>query len=479
VAAIPRVIVLGGGLAGLAAAIRLAEAGCEVEVLEKRPVLGGRASSFLPPGGAEPIDNCQHVLLGCCTNLLDFFRRAGTADRFRFYNRFLFLGPGGLSSVGAAPLPAPLHLLPSLLAFRDLAWRDVWAIARAMLAILRLGDAPPPSQANESTDESSEETMLDWLHRQRQTPRAIEYFWRAVLTSALNEDLERLSSPHAFHVFWDAFLLNRRGYRMGVPTASLSDLYSGETLSNKCRLTRGVAVDRIEVSDHRITRLALQNGEKREADYYISAVPPDALARLLPAPVLAEWPALERLAHLEWSPITGIHFWFDRPISDLEHIAILGRTVQWLFNKDAITRRMGKSSDGNYVQFVVSASRSLITLRRDEIVAKVLEEVHELFPPSRDARLLKSVVVKETESTISFPPGTDALRPGPESPLANLFLAGDWTATGWPPTMEGAVRSGYRAAERVAAATGGSQQFLVPDLPTDPLVRLLHRLMKR
>ena len=476
-AAIPRVIVLGGGLAGLAAALPLAEAGCEVEVLEKRPVLGGRASSFLPPGGAEPIDNCQHVLLGCCTNLLDFFRRAGTAGHLRFYNHFLFLGPGGVSSVGSAPLPAPLHLVPSLAAFRDLSWLDVWGIGRAMMVILRQGGAP----ANRAAAESPEETMLHWLERQRQTPRAIENFWRAVLTSALNEDLERLSARHAFHVFWDAFLRNRRGYRMGIPTTSLSALYSGETLSRTCRLTRGTAVDRIEVhagaAGQRITRVVLQNGEEREADYYISAVPPDALARLLPAAVLAEWPAIERLAHLEWSPITGIHLWFDRPISDLEHTAILGRTVQWLFNKDAITGRTPESSDGHYVQFVVSASRSLTTLHRDEIVARVLDEVHELFPSSRDARLLKAVVVKETESTISFPPGTDALRPGAESPLANLFLAGDWTATGWPPTMEGAVRSGYRAAERIAAAAGSPQQFLVPDLPTEPLVRLLRRLI--
>jgi zeta-carotene desaturase len=465
VAAIPHVIILGGGLAGLAAAIRLAEAGCDVEVLEKRPVLGGRASSFLPPGGAEPIDNCQHVLLGCCTNLLDFFSRAGTADQFRFYNRFLFLGPGGVSAIGASSLPAPLHLLPSLMSFRDLTWRDRWAIARAMLVILR------------NRDTQTDETMLDWLQRQRQTPRAIEHFWRAVLTSALNEDLERLSCRHAFHVFWEGFLRNRRGYRMGVPTTSLGDLYSSELLKQKCRVCLGTAVSRLTVSGNRIQAVALQNGEERTADFYISALPPDALARLLPAPVRADWPALERLAQLEWSPITGIHLWFDRPITELEHTAILGRTVQWLFNKDAITgqteKRSEKSSEGHYVQFVVSASRSLMTLRREEIIERVLGEIRELFPASRDAKLLKAVVVKEAESTISFPPGSEALRPGAESPLANLFLAGDWTATGWPPTMEGAVRSGYRAAEFVTAAAGNPQQFLVPDLPSDPLARWL------
>ncbi|MGH9783263.1 MAG: hydroxysqualene dehydroxylase HpnE [Terriglobia bacterium] len=462
-AAIPHVIILGGGLAGLAAAIRLAEAGCDVEVLEKRPVLGGRASSFLPPGGAEPIDNCQHVLLGCCTNLLDFFRRAGTADHFRFYNRFLFLGTRGVSEVGSSLLPAPFHLLPSLVSFQDLTWRDRWAIARAMFAILRNGDT--------QADEPSDGSMLDWLRRQRQAPQAIEHFWRAILTSALNEDLERLSRRHAFHVFWEAFLRNRRGYRMGVPTTSLGDLYASERLRQMCRVSLGTPVARLVVSENRVRAIALPNGEERSADFYISAVPPDALARLLPAPFLAQWPALKRLAQLEWSPITGIHLWFDRPITDLEHAAILGRTVQWLFNKNAIARRTGPSSEGHYVQFVVSASRSLMTLRRDEIIERVLGEIRELFPASRDAKLLKAVVVKEAESTISFPPGSEALRPGAESPLENLFLAGDWTATGWPPTMEGAVRSGYRAAERITAAAGNPQQFVVPDLPTDFLAR--------
>lgn len=466
-AAIPRVIVLGGGLAGLAAAIRLAEAQWEVDLLEKRRVLGGRASSFLPPGGAEAIDNCQHVLLGCCTNLLDFFRRTGTANHFRFYKRFLFLGPKGVSAVGASALPAPFHLLPSLLFFRDLTWRDRWAIARAMLVILRAGE----SQADEP--------MLSWLQRQRQTPQAIEHFWRAVLTSALNEDLERLSCRHAFLVFWEAFLRNRQGYRMGVPTTSLSELYSSEILSQKCRVSLGTQVARLEVSQDRIEKICLQNGEERTADFYISALPPDALANLLPPPFLSEWPDLRKLAQLEWSPITGIHLWFDRPITELHHTAVLGRTIQWLFNKSAIGAGARATAEGYYVQLVTSASRSLMTLRREEILERVLGELRELFPASREAKLLKAVVVKEAESTISFPPGFEAIRPGPETPLANLFLAGDWTANGWPPTMEGAVRSGYRAAERVTAAAGNPQQFLQPDLPSDPLARLIGRWRNR
>jgi squalene-associated FAD-dependent desaturase len=470
VAAIPRVIILGGGLAGLAAAACLAEARFEVEVLEKRPVLGGRASSFFPPGETERIDNCQHVLLGCCTNLLDFFRRTGTLDRFRFYNSFLFLGPRGASTMSASALPAPLHLLPSLLRFRDLGWRDRWAVARAMRAMLRLGEPAP------------DEVMLDWLQRQRQTSTAIENFWRVVLTSALNEDLERLSSRHAFKVFRDAFLRNRQGYRMGVPATSLSDLYSSNILSEKCSLRLGTSAAALEFSDGQVSRLRLRDGEEKTADYYISTVLPDAFSNLLPGAIGEEWPEIKDLGKLEWSPITGIHLWFDRPITELEHAAIVGRTIQWVFNRSAIgirepgAKKSGEASPApQYIQLVVSASRALIPLRRDEVLELSLRELGELFPRSREAKLLNAVVVKESKATLSLQPGLDPLRLGPETPFRNLYLAGDWTATGWPFTMEGAVRSGYRAAELVAEASGRPQHFLQPDLPVAPLVRLLGR----
>ncbi|MBI1955878.1 MAG: FAD-dependent oxidoreductase [Acidobacteria bacterium] len=476
-AATARVIILGGGLAGLAAAVRLAEAEYDVELLEKRSVLGGRASSFLPPGEAEPIDNCQHVLLGCCTNLLDFFRRVGNASQFRFYNRFLFLGPQGLSFISASALPAPLHLFPSLLRFRDLDWRDRWAIMRAMGAILRCRE-PLPDQP-----------LLDWLRQRRQTPRAIEFFWRAVLVSALNEDLEQLSTRPAFQVFRESFLRNRSGYRMGVPTISLSDLYSSELLREKCELRLGTHVAELKISDQRIAAVRLLNGEESTADFYISALPPDALAALLPEGFASEWPRIAGLAALEWSPITGIHLWFDQPVTDLHHAAVLGRTIQWVFNKSALTgqsepvaQSLGSSnsaawnpSRAGYIQLVVSASRTLVPMRREEILELSLAELRQLFPLARQAKLLKAVVVKETKATLSIPPGADVLRPGPETPFRNLFLAGDWTATGWPPTMEGAVRSGYRAAEELTRAAGRPQQFLQPDLPTDPLVRFLSR----
>jgi squalene-associated FAD-dependent desaturase len=463
VAAIPRVTILGGGLAGLGAAACLAEAGFEVEILDKRPVLGGRASSFFPPGETERIDNCQHVLLGCCTNLIDFFRRTGTLGAFRFYNSFLFLGPRGASHMAASLLPEPLHLLPSLLRFKDLGWRDRWSIIRAMRSILRQGDSPP------------DEPLIDWLRRERQTGPAIENFWRVVLTSALNEDLERVSSRHAFQVFLDGFLKNRRGYRMGVPAIPLSDLYSSKILSERCSLRLGVNASELELEGRKIGCVRLREGGESVADYYISTVPPDALRHLLPDTLGELWPELDRLDGLDWSPITGIHLWFDRPVTSLEHAAIVGRTIQWMFNRSAIGGQAEKPSGPQYMQLVISASRSLMNMRREELLELALRELRELFPKTGQATLLKAVVVRESKATLSPQPGIDALRLGARTPFANLFLAGDWTLTGWPFTMEGAVRSGYRAAELVTEAAGQARTFLQPDLPTAPLVRFLKR----
>ena len=458
-----RVAILGGGLAGLAAALRLGESGYEVELFEKRPVLGGRASSFVPPGETVPIDNCQHVLLGCCTNLLDFFRRAGVADRFRFYNRYVFMGAGNASTLGAAPLPAPLHLLPSLLRFRGLGWGDRWAIVRAMWTILRTPSPLP------------DEPLLAWLERHGQSAAARENFWRVILTSALNEDLERLSTRAAFHVFLDAFLRNRRGYRMGVPTVPLSELYSGRMLGEKCVLRLATPVVGVNVTGHRFQSLRLQDGEEKASDYLVSALPCDAFSNLLSEEQRAHWPEMPHWTALEWSPITGIHLWFDRPVMDLDHVTVFGRTIQWVFNKSAVASGNATSANHQYIQLVISASRSLMTLRREEVLELVLRELAEILPRSKEAQLQRAVVVKETKATLSFPPGFDSQRPGPDTPFANLFLAGDWTATGWPPTMESAVRSGYRAAERVTEAAGKPEKFLVPDLPVDPLARLLQR----
>jgi zeta-carotene desaturase len=183
------------------------------------------------------------------------------------------------------------------------------------------------------------------------------------------------------------------------------------------------------------------------ADYYISALPFERLRPLLPDLPIA-WDQFEH------SPITGIHLWFDRPVTDLPHATLLDRTIQWMFNK----------SEGRYIQVVVSASRTLLETPRNQIIDDAVRELAEFFPLVKDARLEKAHVIKEVRATFSAKPGMEPLRPVSATPLKNFFLAGDWTRSGWPATMEGAVRSGYLAAEAVAAAAGTPRQFLLPDI---------------
>src|SRR5579871_5641963 len=427
----PKVLIAGGGLAGLSAAAALGGAGFEVDLFEARPFLGGRASSFPVPASAdeeaETIDNCQHILLRCCVNLLDFYERMGVRDRIKFY----FLEPGGrLSILKRGRLPAPFHFTGSFLRMHCLSRADKMKIARAFLAMRR------ERTRRKDLDRIS---MLDWLLQKRQTPHAIDRFWRQILVSAVNEDLEHMAATHGFQVFWLGFLARADSHEMGVPSVPLSELYNAgawKRLGN-VRLHFRTPVERIDETGFTV------GGEVRAADHYICALPFERLEGLgLAAP------------KFEHSPITGVHLWFDREVTTLPHATLLDRTMQWMFNKDS----------GKYLQLVVSASRDLTPLSRAEIIEIAIGDLRLYFPRVREAKLLKAHVIKEQRATFSAAPETECLRPTPESALPKAFLAGDWIRTGWPATMEGAVRSGYLAAEGVAQASGKPARFLVPDL---------------
>jgi len=208
-------------------------------------------------------------------------------------------------------------------------------------------------------------------------------------------------------------------------------------------------------------------------DYLVVALPFDALDRVLPQAAESE-PLREKISHFENSPITGIHLWFDRQISDLDHAVLLDRTIQWMFHKSRLQpiRTQTANAAGSYIELVVSSSKTLIEKSRSEIVDLALAEVREFFPGARPANLVKSTVIKEVNATYSPRPGIDVHPPGTITAWPRVFLAGDWTATGWPATMEGAVRSGYLAAEDLARAAGQSQRFISPDLPASGLMRL-------
>jgi len=423
----------------MAAAAALGEAGFQVELFEARPFLGGRAASYGYPtaGGVETIDNCQHILLRCCVNLLDFYRRLGVANRIRFYREFHFLEPGGRRSrLAPGVLPPPAHFAGSFFRLKFLSWSDKMAVARGLRAILQ-GSASP---------ELDSLTMAQWLASQGQPRRAVDRFWRPILLSAVNEELDRMAAAHGFQVFRLGFLGGPESSEMGVPEVGLSQLYAAGQWQRfpNVRIRTGEKIERFRFAGNRAAAVVAK-GAEHEADYFICAVPHHHLPAVAPEIPLD-------LTPFQHSPITGIHLWFDRPVTDLPHAALLDRTIQWFFNK----------REGRYLQLVVSASRSLTELPRAEVIGLALRELREFLPGAREAKLEKAHVVKEMRATFSAVPGLASARPGPRTRFPNFFLAGDWTATGWPATMEGAVRSGYLAAEAVSEAAGRAAKFLIP-----------------
>lgn len=523
----PAVAIVGGGLAGLSAACALSNCGFCVTVFERRPYLGGRASSYEHPGTGEIVDNCQHVLFGCCTNLIGFYRTIGIENKIRWFESMTFIEPGGRQSVlEPSLLPAPLHVTPSFLKFKFLTGKDKVALARALTALVTL------------TPQDDGTSFQDWLVRHHQTPAAVERFWKPILVSALSEDLDRIAIPYAAQVVRESMksLLARR---MGIPTVPLTHLYDGaqayiSARGGSVRLRNSV---QSFLPTERGLRLKLQDSEE-EFDYGVMAVPFDSLSKIS-ASLSGTQEFRDKLAHFETSPITGVHFWFDRQITDLPHAVLLDRTIQWMFHKsllldrnsqpeapsmavaqNAVTDRSAviarnpepigigianampaknvapegrnilaqgpsaslraNSSPGyahspSYVELVISSSKSLINKSRQEIIDIALAELREFFPAARDATLVKATVIKEVNATFSPTPGIDQYRPSNQTPWPRIFLAGDWTATGWPATMEGAVRSGYLAAEALARDAGVARRFLVPDLPATGLMRLLSR----
>lgn len=463
-----RVAVVGAGVAGLAAACALAQDGYTVEVFERRPYVGGRASSYLHPGVDEVIDNCQHIVLGCCTNILDLLRRAGASDALRWSDAITFLEPGGRRTrLAPSPLPAPLHSTPSFVTSRALNTRDKLAIARAIVVFLK-GSRPAEDEQN----------FAEWLRRTGQTERAVEHFWKPVLFSALNEDPERISVRYAAKVFREAFLFSAAAGNMGVPRVPLSEMYGRvasaiEQAGGKVHLRTSVeGLCRDDATSRWQMRV---DGGTRDYDAVVLALSFEGLQKLLPG--LPDGTVRDELAQqlsgFDHSPLTGIHMWFDREITELDHAVLLDTTIQWLYNTSRIQPERQHLRAGYLIELVVSASKSLVPMERQAIIDLALHELALFFPSVQDARLLKAAVVKEVRATYSVMPGLDARRPGAESGWPGVLLAGDWTATGWPSTMESAARSGYLAAEAVSRWSGANERYLVPDLPRRGLMRFL------
>jgi zeta-carotene desaturase len=453
------VVVVGAGVAGLAAAVALSGVGARVVLVERKPYVGGRAYSYLHPALNEVIDS-QHVLLGCCTNLIDLCRLAGVERKIRWYDAIPFLEPGRdggearRSDLAPGDLPSPAHSMVSFFGAPMLGVRDKAGIARGLLEFMR------------GIPAGDEEAFSEWVRRTGQTERAIKHFWEPIIVSTLNDTFERTSTRYAAKVMVESLLKSAEGGRLGVPTEPLSEFYAGvarlaERQGTEVRLR--ASVEKIErVGD--VWRAVTSDGEVVAAKTLVLALPFEQARNLLATiaePSAAVRGVMEGFAEFVHAPITTIHLWLDCEVTEMEQAALLDTRIQWMFNKSRIRRR---ASGEHYYELVISASHAELKKTREEILASAMEEFGSFFPAVRAAKVLRAGVLKEARATFSVTPGLERFRPAADSLGDGIFLAGDWTKTDWPSTMEGGVRSGRIAAERVAKAAGESVSFLKAEL---------------
>ena len=430
-----RVVIIGGGFAGLAAAVELSEGGADVVVLERRKHLGGRAYSFLDAMTGDIVDNGQHLFMACYSNTISFLSKIGTLDKLEFQTapRVDFLDrENGLTSFACRRLPAPFHALSGILGMKGLTAGDK---LRALRVGRALGKKGP-----------RDETVSGWLKALGQSQRIRERFWNPMTIATLNESPDIASAKMLGKVLEQSFGGGFADSRLGLSRVGLSQLYTSAARafieSRKGEVRTAAEVGRLVFDGDWVAGCELKSGECLKADSYITAVPPSALGRILPHEVRRRY--FPGLLSLTSSPIVSMNLWFDRPVFNHEFAGLLGTRVQWLFNRDLICR---EARGLNHVAIVISAAYQYTDWTRDELIDLARADLESLIPEVKGARLIHSRVIKEREATISHTTESDRIRPPAATRVGNLILAGDWTDTGLPATIESAVISGRLASK--------------------------------
>jgi hydroxysqualene dehydroxylase len=435
-------IVIGGGFAGLSAAARLASRGRRVLVLEAKARLGGRATAFTDRETGDLVDNGQHVLLGCYTATFEFLREVGAVDNVRVQPQLAITmvdRAGRRSRLVCPALPPPLHLLAGVLEWDGLDWRDKMASLR-MAAPLRV--AQRQLRGGRALAASPGETVDAWLVRNGQTDRIREMLWHPLALAALNQDAAVAAAPPFARVLAEMFGSEPRAAAIALPTRPLHLMYAEPARqfveSHGGTVLTGMTA-RVVVAAGRVEAVEAEGG-RWTAPAVISAVPWFAVADLFQPPPPELGGVLSRAAATASSPIVTVNLWFDRPVLDDPFIGLPGRDMQWVFDKRDL---FGETA--SHLSLVSSGASPLVSRTNPELVVAAHAELLEALPAIRSARLVRATVVREPRATFSLAPGQPP-RPEAVTAIEGLFLAGDWTDTGLPATIESAVRSGHQAA---------------------------------
>ena len=439
------VAIIGAGLAGLACACELADAGHRVTLFERRPWAGGKAYSFVDDETGETVDNGQHIFMTCTTAYIEFLRRIGTLHLTKRQGRLrvaVFDARGRRSDLAAVSLPPPLHLLPSFATYRHLSLADRARVARGVSAITRVS-------ADRRAD-FDDVTFGDWLRRNGQSGRVIREFWDLIVVPALNCRSDDASAAQALFLFHEGFLASAESAAVGVPMAGLSELHAEPAVryieARGGQIVARSAIESIDLRGGRVEAIVTAGGERLVFDGYVSALPPAQLLGVLPEYARAK-PPFSWLSDIRTSPIVNLHLWFDRPVTGVDFAAFTGSDLQWVFNR---TRIAGEEARGEeHLVLSQSAAARYLDLDKAQLLELLLPQLRSALPAAHAATLKRSVLIKEPDAT--FVPSPGLRRPGAATPIENLFLAGAYTDTGWPATMESAVRSGVQAAGAVAA----------------------------
>ena len=440
-------MVIGGGLAGLSAACALADRGISVTLIERRDYLGGRAFSFIDPETGMELDNGQHVYLRCCTEYIDFLKRIGAFDQTTLQSRLRVTvadKAGRRGVLASTPfLPAPLDLLPSLLRYRHLGPMDRLRVIRGMLSIRRT-DRERERERLESM------SFRDWLIAHGQNDRTIAALWELITLPILNDTIDAVSAYMGIMAFQDSLLAGKGMADLGYSRVGLSTLVTDGARDyiegRGGRLLMGHRVTDLNVEEGRVTGVKV-GGDIIHADAVISATPWDGLERLLSTENGENSAPGVSPPQLEWAPIVGLHIGYERPVMEEPFLTVVDSPIQWIFNRSLMQDSAG---DGSRLLVSISAAWREAGMSTDELREMAEAELRPVLPNTADSPMTYFRVVKQPQATFRCLPGVQDQRPSQTTAVPGLFLAGDWTETGWPATMESAVRSGAMAAAVVA-----------------------------